>query len=47
MILLKRPDGGETWVHESRLEEYQARGFTLPAPPQKPEEEPKKRKKKE
>jgi hypothetical protein len=46
MILLKRPDGGETWVHESRLEDYQARGFTLPAPPPKPEE-PKKRKKKE
>ena len=46
MILLKRPDGGETWVHESRLEEYQARGFTIPAPPQKPEE-PKKRNKKE
>jgi hypothetical protein len=46
MILLRRPDGGETWVHESRLEEYQARGFIFPAPPQKPEE-PKKRKKKE
>jgi len=46
MILLRRPDGGETWVHESRIEEYQARGFTIPAPPPKPDE-PKKRKKKE
>lgn len=31
MILLTRPDGGQTWVHESRIEEYRKRGFYIPA----------------
>lgn len=39
MILLTRPDGGQTWVHESRVEEYRKRGFYIPAPP--PREKPK------
>ena len=33
MILLTRPEGGTTWVHESRLDEYLGRGFKLPSPP--------------
>lgn len=39
MIILVRPDGGETYVHESRLDEYLERGFRLPDPPKvtKPE----------
>ena len=32
MITLIRPDGGRTWVHESRLDEYLGRGFKLPSP---------------
>ena len=34
MICLTRPDGGRTWVHESRLDEYLGRGFALTSPPQ-------------
>ena len=34
MICLTRPDGGRTWVHESRLDEYLGRGFKLPSLPQ-------------
>ena len=34
MICLTRPDGGRTWVHESRLDEYLGRGFKIPSPPQ-------------
>ena len=34
MICLTRPDGGRTWVHESRLDEYLGRGFVLTSPPQ-------------
>ena len=34
MICLTRPDGGRTWVHESRLDEYLGRGFRLTSPPQ-------------
>ena len=33
MIKLINPGGGETWVHESRLDEYLARGFRFAAPP--------------
>ena len=40
MIRLVHPrTGGETWVHESRLDEYLSRGFSIyvpPAPPIKP-----------
>ena len=35
MVLMTRPDGGQTWVHESRVEEYRGRGFSLPAAPVK------------
>ena len=46
MIKLVHPrTGGETWVHESRLDEYLARGFSIyspPAPPVKPANTPKK-----
>lgn len=41
MVLMQRPDGGRTWVHESRVEEYQGRGFRFPAPPAPPEPAPK------
>ena len=45
MIKLVHPrTGGETWVHESRLDEYLARGFHIyepPAPPIKPAAAPK------
>lgn len=37
MISLVRPDGGRTWVHESRLDEYLGRGFKLPSPSPEPE----------
>jgi len=33
MIKLINTRGGETWVHESRLDEYLARGFKIAAPP--------------
>ena len=34
MIRLVNPSsGGETWVHESRLDEYLARGFKFYEPP--------------
>ena len=34
MIRLVNPSsGGETWVHESRLEEYLERGFNFYDPP--------------
>lgn len=38
MIKLINPlTGGDTWVHESRLDEYLAKGFkTAPAPAPKP-----------
>ena len=40
MIRLVHPrTGGETWVHESRLDEYLERGFKIyvpPAPPVRP-----------
>ena len=32
---MTRPDGGQTWVHESRVEEYRGRGFSVPAAPVK------------
>jgi hypothetical protein len=37
MVLMTRPDGGQTWVHESRVEEYRGRGFTVPGDPVKDE----------
>lgn len=46
MIRLINPNsGGDTWVHESRLDEYLASGFRfamppMPAPPPVPDEEP-------
>ena len=40
MIRLVNPlNGGDTWVHESRLEEYLAKGFKLPAAPEPPKPE--------
>ena len=33
MLKLINTRGGETWVHESRLDEYLARGFKFAAPP--------------
>ena len=33
MIRLNNPLGGCTWVHESRLDEYLGKGFTIPSPP--------------
>ena len=32
MLKLINTHGGETWVHESRLDEYLARGFKLAEP---------------
>lgn len=32
MILMLRPGGGTTYVHESRVDEYTARGYSIPAP---------------
>ena len=55
MIKLINTRGGETWVHESRLDEYLARGFRfavppMPAPPKpkavSPSDTPKKTRKK-
>ena len=34
--LINRDTGGDTWVHESRLEEYLAAGHKLPSPPETP-----------
>lgn len=33
MVRMIRRDGGDAWVHESRVEEYQAAGWRLPSPP--------------
>lgn len=33
MLKMVNPCGGFTWVHESRLDEYEARGFKLAPPP--------------
>jgi len=41
MLKLINPRGGETWVHESRLDEYLARGFKFAAPPMPAPPEPK------
>ena len=41
MLKLINTHGGETWVHESRLDEYLARGFALAAPPMPDPPEPK------
>lgn len=43
--LVNRLTGGETWVHESRLEEYLAAGHKLAAPPPPPEKKTAPRKK--
>ena len=40
MILMTRPDGGHTWVHESRVDEYTGRGFRIPSPARAPKPEP-------
>ena len=45
MILMIRPDGGSSYIHESRIDEYRERGFKLPAPP-KPAEKPETKKRK-
>ena len=47
MLQLINPMGGTSYVHESRLEEYLARGFKLaprpvPAQPKKAKKTPKK-----
>jgi len=36
MVKLINPNGGETWVHETRIPEYQARGYSLAPPPPPP-----------
>ena len=41
MLKLINTHGGETWVHESRLDEYLARGFQFAAPPMPAPPEPK------
>jgi len=41
MLKLINPRGGETWVHESRLDEYLARGFRFAMPPMPAPPEPK------
>lgn len=38
MIRLVNRAGGDTWVHESRLDEYLAAGYKLAAPPDLPKE---------
>lgn len=35
--LINRDTGGETWVHESRLEEYLKAGHRMAEPPKPPE----------
>lgn len=40
MIKLVNKTGGDTWVHEARLDEYLAAGYQLAAPPQAPEPDP-------
>ena len=40
MIRMTRPDGGHTWVHESRVDEYMGRGFRIPSPVREPVPEP-------
>jgi len=48
MIRLVNPlNGGDTWVHESRLEEYLTRGYKLPPAPEPPKPKPVTRKKAE
>ena len=47
MIPMTRPDGGTTLVHESRLDEYKARGFKVPAPTRAPSDPKKKKTRKE
>ena len=42
MVKLIAPTGGESWVHETRLDEYQARGYKVaPPPPPPPRRKPK------
>lgn len=36
MLKLINTRGGETWVHESRIDEYLARGFKIAAAPTPP-----------
>ena len=38
--LINRDTGGDTWVHESRLEEYLALGHRLPEQPEAPAPKP-------
>ena len=33
MVRMIRRDGGDAWVHESRVAEYKAAGWRLPPPP--------------
>lgn len=40
MVKLTNPAGGVTWVHESRIDEYKARGFKEAPPPTPPEPRP-------
>ena len=47
MLKLVNPNGGETWVHETRLDEYLGRGFKLTPPPPPPPPKKKKTSKKE
>ena len=49
MLKMVNPGGGFSWIHESRLDEYEARGFKLAPPPFEPPKDlpkpaPKKRK---
>ena len=45
MILMRRPGGGTTYVHESRVDEYTERGYSIPAPVRAPKTEPEPEKK--
>lgn len=36
MLKLINPAGGFTWVHESRIDEYLARGYKMTPPPSPP-----------
>ena len=44
MVKTINPAGGITWVHESRIDEYIARGHKLAAPPPAPPVPPVKKK---
>lgn len=44
MVKLIHRDGGEMWVHESRVQEYLAAGHKLAPPPPPPPKKPRTKK---